>query len=183
LYRANRTTKINAEHFQAFSSFNYAPLAESGVHLKINDHLLLKSKKDKPLHLNKKISTDVALIKLFPGISDSVIESILGTPNLKGVILETFGSGNVFTKKSFLSKIEDAIKKGICVVVVTQCSGGGVLLGKYESSRLLKNLGVINGKDITTESAITKLMYLIGQNLNPDEIKSWFETSLRGEIT
>ena len=183
LYRANRTTKINAEHFQAFSSFNYPPLAESGVHLKINNHLLFRSKSNKPFKANKRINTDVALIKLFPGISDYVIESILSTPNLKGVILETFGSGNVFTRNSFLDKLEQSIKRGISVVVITQCAGGGVILGKYESSRLLKNLGVINGKDITTESAVSKLMYLLGQDLLQNEIKIHFESSLRGELT
>ena len=183
LYRANRTTKINAEQFEAFASLNYPPLAESGVHLHFNEQLLFKSKdKQQQLIVRKRINKNVAILKLFPGITKNVIESIINIPELKGLVLETYGSGNAPTEKWFINLLSEAIKSNIKIVNVTQCSGGSVLLGHYETSVALKNIGIINGKDITTESAIAKMMYLLGENLTKKEFKHHFETSLRGEI-
>ncbi|MCL4128253.1 UNVERIFIED_CONTAM: hypothetical protein GTU68_038063 [Idotea baltica] len=182
LYRANRTTKINAEHFQAFASFNYPDLAESGVHLKINDQYLLQPNLKKKLVVHKKMDTNVAIVKLFPGISEAVLSSILNTPNLKGVIIETFGSGNCTTETWFINLLKKAISSGLHIINVTQCAGGSVIMGHYETSSQLKKIGVISGKDITTESAISKLMFLLGKETIYKDFKTKYETNLCGEI-
>lgn len=181
LYRGNRTTKINAEHFNAFTSPNYPPLAESGVHLNVN-HNLLTSKNNKSLVVRKELNDNVVIIKMFPGINESVLSAIFSIPNLKGVVLETYGSGNAPTHDWFIQILKNAIKNGLFIVNVTQCSGGSVNMGQYETSTQLKKIGIISGKDITTEAAITKMMYLLGQNVAPKVFKTIFETPLRGEM-
>jgi L-asparaginase len=182
LYRGNRTTKINAEHFKAFTSPNYSFLIESGVHLKINSDLLLPVQENGPLQVHKILDTNVIILKLFPGISEQVIAAVLAIPNLKGIVLETYGTGNAPTNAWFLSVLQQAIQNGIHIINVTQCSGGSVRMGQYETSTALREIGVISGKDITTEAAITKLMYLLGKNNSAINFKEVFETSLRGEI-
>lgn len=181
LYRGNRTAKINAEHFNAFTSPNYPSLAESGVHLNVN-HNLLTSKSSKKLVVRKELNDNVAIIKMFPGSNESVLSAIFSIPNLKGVVLETYGSGNAPTHDWFIQILKNAIKNGLFIVNVTQCSGGSVNMGQYETSTQLKKIGIISGKDITTEAAITKMMYLLGQNVAPKVFKTIFETPLRGEM-
>lgn len=183
LYRANRTTKINAEHFQAFSSLNYPSLAESGVHLKFFKNNFLKPIKCVELKIHKQLDSNIVILKIFPGISKKVVESILKIKNLKGVVLETFGAGNAPSEKWFLGLLQEAVNSGIHIVNVTQCIGGGVIMGHYETSVMLGEIGLISGRDCTTESALAKLMCLIGQNTPKYDFKSIFETSLRGEIT
>lgn len=183
LYRANRTTKINAEQFEAFSSLNYPPLAESGVHLYFNEALLYRPKKrNQPLIVRKNLNENVVILKLFPGITKNVIKSVLAIPKLQGVVLETYGSGNAPTYPWFIDLLKNAIDRGIHIVNVTQCISGSVILGHYETSVDLKAIGIIEGKDITTESAVAKLMYLLGQEKEVTNFKNVFETPLRGEI-
>lgn len=182
LYRGNRTTKINAEHFNAFTSPNYPPLAESGVHLKVNTHLLL-DKEGTTFGINSCMDDNVAIIKMFPGINETVLSAIMTIPGLKGVVLETYGSGNAPSEDWFISILGKAIGQGVYVVNVTQCSGGSVNMGHYETSTGLKQIGVLSGQDITTEAAITKLMFLLGQNVGQANFKAAFETPLRGELS
>ncbi|OIQ23236.1 asparaginase [Lacinutrix sp. MedPE-SW] len=183
LYRANRTTKINAEHFEAFTSLNYPDLAESGVHLKINNEYLFKPNARKQLVVHKELEKNIALVKLFPGISKQLLTCIFNTADLKGVILETYGAGNCTTEDWFINLLKETIQKGIHIINVTQCSGGSVMMGQYETSEKLKKIGIISGKDITTEAAISKLMYLLGQNVSPKLFKTIYETALRGEMS
>lgn len=182
LYRGNRSTKINAENFQAFASLNHPPLAESGVYLSVNHNALWKPNRRQKTKLNKGFDNEVLVLKMFPGINASTVEHMLSKPGLKGVVLETYGSGNAPNDDWFLDILEEKIAKGLYVVNVTQCIGGSVMMGQYETSVRLKKIGVVTGKDISTEAAVAKLMYLLGKNLSSKVFKTIFETSLRGEM-
>jgi len=182
LYRGNRTTKINAENFQAFTSLNYPHLIESGVHLNVFKENLLKVKKGKKFVAHKKMDENVAFLKVFPGITLEVLNGVLNIKGLKVLILETYGAGNAPTSKWFLKSLENSIKKGLHIINVTQCSGGSVILGHYETSAKLKQMQVVNGKDITTEAAISKAMYMLGNGVGHQLFKTVFETPLRGEM-
>ena len=183
LYRANRTTKINAEHFEAFTSLNYPELAESGVHLKVYDHNLLERPEKDTFFVHTDLCPDIAILKLFPGINTTTVQAILNIPSIKGIIMETYGAGNAPTSPWFEHLLEKALKRNLRIVNVTQCAGGSVNMGQYETSTHLEKLGLISGKDITTEAAVAKMMYLLSKQLTGAQFKTQFETSLRGEIT
>lgn len=181
LYRGNRTTKINAEHFNAFASPNYPALAESGVHLKVNRELLLAGH-DREFSVARDMDDNIAIMKIFPGISSTVLRSVLGIPGLKGIVLETYGSGNAPSEGWFISALSDAVSRGVHIVNVTQCAGGSVIMGQYETSTQLQSIGVISGRDITTEAAVAKLMHLLGSNIPANDFKAVFETAVAGEM-
>jgi L-asparaginase len=183
LLRGNRAYKDNAEHFNAFHSANYPKLAEVGVHVKYNDPFI-RPTTDYLLKLHTQIDENIAILKLYPGITPQAMHAIFHTEGLRAVILETFGSGNAPSHSEFISILEEAVQKGIVIVNVTQCKGGGTVeIGRYGVSLLLKKIGVVSGHDITTEAAVAKLMYLLGEGLTNEEVKHYMEVSLRGEIT
>lgn len=197
LYRANRTAKMNAEHFEAFSSPNYPPLAISGVHLNIDKQLLWQGGYDhvamdrsnenyqpgSKMMYRPEMDSSVVVLKLFPGITETVVSAICEIKDLKGIILETYGSGNAPTSSWFIAALKDALHRGIKVINVTQCRGGTVDMGKYETSVALKKIGMVSGYDSTTEAALAKMMYLLAYMPESGDFKKYFETSLRGEIT
>ncbi|MDR0370619.1 MAG: asparaginase [Prevotellaceae bacterium] len=183
LFRGNRTTKKNAEHFSAFNSYNYPPLAKAGVHIKYFNSVIHYPVEKKKLRLKTKTDRNITILKLFPGITQEVVDSILNIPNLKAVVLETFGAGNAPRKKWFQESLKKAIDKGIIIVNKTQCHTGSVEMGLYETSLNLLKAGVISGHDITTEAIVAKMMYLLGEYESADDVKKMLETDLCGEMT
>lgn len=183
LYRGNRTVKRDSEQFSAFHSVNYPALAVAGVDIRYSDEFIYHPENNGILKINTRFDDNVVILKMFPGISEKVFNSIIDIPGLKGIVLETFGSGNVPTSLWLINCIKKAIKNGIVVLNITQCEGGRVIMGQYETSLELLNAGVVSGKDMTAEAAITKLMFLLGQSLSNNEIKMYLNKSLRGEIS
>lgn len=184
LFRANRTTKRNAEHFSAFNSYNYPALAKAGVHITYQPHLVHYSDPSAPLRLHTSFDCNVAVLKLFPGIQPPVVRALLRTRNLKGVVLETFGAGNAPTEKWLYRELKTAVDKGIIIVNKTQCNTGSVEMGLYAVSLNLMKAGVLSGYDITTEALLTKMMLLFGEN--PDNIgivRELLGKDLCGELT
>ncbi len=152
LMRGNRAIKYNAENFNAFVSPNYPVLAEVGVYIKYNKSVILKPN-FKRLKAHKKLDKKVAVLKLFPGLSEEYVHSVLHIPGLKALVMESFGSGNAPVEEWFIKALKVAIEKGLLILNVSQCLAGTVDQGKYETSTALKDIGVISGKDITTEAA------------------------------
>ncbi|MBQ2171150.1 MAG: asparaginase, partial [Paludibacteraceae bacterium] len=184
LFRANRTTKRNAEHFSAFNSYNYPALAKAGVHITYQPHLIHYSDPNLPLTLHSEFDTHVAVLKLFPGIQPEVVRSVLRTPGLRGVALETFGAGNAPSAEWLYDELKAAVDRGILIVNKTQCNTGSVEMGLYAVSLNLMRAGVLSGHDITTEALLTKMMLLLGEH--PDDmerVRALIGTSLCGEVT
>ncbi|MBN1339769.1 MAG: asparaginase [Bacteroidales bacterium] len=182
LLRGNRTRKVNAEHFGAFKSVNYPALAEVGVHIRYN-HNAIRKPNFRKLKVYSSLNTEIAIVKLFPGINAKILDAILSAEGLRAIILETFGAGNAPDAGWFIDLLHGAITKGIIVLNITQCQGGAVEMGKYATSARLREIGVISGGDMTPEAAVAKLMYLLGNFTDMEEIKRLLTKPLAGEIS
>ena len=183
LYRGNRTTKYNAENFRAFRSANFPVLADIGIHIRYNESLIIRTDEEKRLRIHKNLETSVAILKIFPGIGEEFVKSFLSIKGIKAIILETYGSGNAPTSEWFIDALREAIKRDIIILNVTQCHAGKVDMEAYATGIRLKEIGVVNGFDSTTEAALTKLFFLLGQENETQVIKKRLSENLRGEIT
>lgn len=184
LMRGNRCTKRNAEHFSAFKSYNYPSLAKSGVHITYNLHLVHYNDPHATLKLHTTMDRNVAVLKLFPGITDTFVHSFLATPGLKGIVLETYGAGNAPSREWLYEELKEAVQRGIIIVNKTQCLTGSVNMDLYEVAQNLVKAGVLSGRDITTEALLTKMMLLLGEMPDdPEAVKEHLLRNICGEIT
>lgn len=182
LYRGNRTYKQNAEHFDAFRSPNYPILAEAGVRIMYNREYILRPALE-PFSVDTRLNNKVAILSLFPGISKHIVEAALNIPENEVLIMRTYGSGNAMTAPWFINDLKDAIERGLLIINVSQCRGGGVLQGRYLTSYELAKMGVIPAGDMLLEAVVAKSMHLLGIGLRGSEFKSSFLQNLKGEIT
>ncbi len=182
LLRGNRTSKVRSSQFNAFESLNYPPLAEVGISIDFNYSAILKRDNRTKLSLSTSLDPNIIVLRIFPSIRKEVVETMLSIRGLRGVVLETYGSGNAPTYDWFIGALKEAIDNGITVFNVSQCLGGKVIQGRYATSRILDEIGVVSGWNITSEAAITKLMYILGRELYPENIKNFLETPVSGEM-
>ena len=182
LLRGNRAKKVESVQFDAFQSENYPVLAEAGVIIEYNFSALKPYEAHAQLNVRKDISQEVAILKIFPGMSPAFVKSVFATPNLKGVVMETFGAGNAPSDRWFIELIQEAIDRGILILNVSQCMGGKVIQGRYQTSKELETMGVCSGSDITTEAAVAKLMYILSYVQSTEERRMYLIKALRGEM-
>lgn len=183
LLRGNRTIKYSAEHFNAFVSPNLPPLAEAGLQIRYNRNIIRYPTVRRPLVVSPRFETGVAVLRLFPGIMREVIHSVLETPGVRGLVLETYGTGNAPTAGWFLGELRSFINRGGIVLNVTQCQAGSVEMGLYETSAGLISAGLISGRDITIEAAVTKMMILFGSGLPAEKLSALLARPLCGEMS
>lgn len=183
LYRGNRTTKHNAEHFNAFRSDNYPFLAEAGITIKYNFPFIHYTTGKQDLRIHTKLDSSIGVLKLFPGITPEIAKAVTASKGVKAIVIETFGSGNALSRQWFLDIISEAVKNNIIILNVTQCKAGSVDMDKYENGLKLKNIGVVSGYDITFEAAIAKLMFLMGKGFYGEKLAKELTKSISGEIT
>ena len=183
LIRGNRSTKMNADGFHAFESFNYPHLCEAGVDFIFNEHHILKPDFDKPMVPHLTMNPNVVIFSLFPGVQEHIINNVLQAKEMRGIIMRTYGSGNAPQAPWLMHMLKEAAMRGIVIVNISQCVAGSVEMGRYDTGCQLKQIGVVSGYDSTVEAAVTKLMFLFAHYNDPQVIRNMMNKSLAGEIT
>lgn len=183
LWRGNRSTKMSADNFNAFKSNNYPALAKIGLGIHFNEDALYRMPAKRPLKVRYNLDTNVVFLYLFPGITEETVRYIVNTPGIKGIVLKSYGAGNAPSEKWLIDILKDAVENGVVILNVTQCVNGGVNSNLYATGNTLAHAGVVGGHDITSEAAVTKMMYLFGLGLPAGSVKKYLEYSLCGEVT
>ncbi|MBP7105566.1 MAG: type I asparaginase [Fermentimonas sp.] len=183
LLRGNRTTKMNAENFNAFNSFNYPHLGKAGININYDHTRILKPDLSKPLTPHFIYDTNVIVLSLFPGIQETIVRHVFSSPELKAIVMRTFGSGNAPQSEWLLECIKEATERGVVIVNISQCMSGSVEMSRYGNGLQLLEAGVVSGHDSTVESAVAKLMFLLGHFKDPSIVRYYMNQNLRGEIT
>jgi len=183
LWRGNRATKKSANNFNAFKSYNYPSLARIGLRIHYNDDALRRVPCDRALKVHYALDSAVMFIDLFPGLTESTLRHMLATPNIKGVVLRSYGSGNAPSSEWFVRSVKEAVQRGLVVINITQCVNGGINPRRYATGDSLAATGVVNGHDMTTEAAITKLMHLLASGMTVESVKRAMETDICGEMS
>lgn len=183
LLRGNRTTKQSADEFNAFESFNYPHLADAGVNITIHDDRILKPTDTQPMTPHFRLDTNVIVFTLFPGIREDLVRHIIATPNLRSIVMRTFGSGNAPQKSWLLNALREGTAHGKTIINISQCMAGTVEMNRYDAGYKLKEAGIISGYDSTVEGAVTKLMYLQGRYHDDNLVRQYMQQSIRGEFS
>ena len=182
LMRGNRTTKQSADNFNAFESFNYPHLADAGVNISYREDLILKPDYSKPMTPHFRLENNVIVFTIFPGIREDLVRHVIATPNLRSIVMRTFGSGNAPQSPWLIKALKEASANGKTIINISQCMAGSVEMGRYDTGYQLKSAGVISGHDSTVESAVTKLMYLQARFSDPEKIRHYLNRNIRGEM-
>ena len=183
LLRGNRSTKQNADGFNAFDSFNYQHLCDAGVNFSVHDHYILYPDYTKPMIPRMAMGPNVVVFSLFPGILYNIVRHVLDAPELRSIVMRSFGSGNAPQSQWMIKLLKEATNRGVIIVNISQCISGCVEMSRYETGFQLKNAGVISGRDSTVEAAVTKLMYLQARYNDHHMIRNYMARSISGEIT
>lgn len=182
LMRGNRTTKQSADNFNAFESFNYPHLADAGVNISYREDQILKPDYSKPMTPHFRLDNNVIVFTIFPGIREDLVRHVIATPNLRSIVMRTFGSGNAPQSPWLIKALKEASANGKTIINISQCMAGSVEMGRYDTGYQLKSAGVISGHDSTVESAVTKLMYLQARFSDPEKIRHYLNRNIRGEM-
>lgn len=183
LLRGNRSTKIDADGFNAFETFNFPHLCDAGINFAFHDHHILKPRFNQPTLPHFKMEPGVIVLSLFPGLQETIIDRVLHLKEIRGIVLRTFGSGNAPRNENIMKLFKNATSRGVVIVNISQCIAGTVVMDRYDTGFQLMDAGIISGHDSTVEAAVTKMMYLLARYDNPELVRKWMNIPIAGEFT